>query len=43
MLSRARYILLNAYHILIDGLFDAVPILLALWSFPLAKAKKRWV
>ncbi len=29
MLSRARYILLNAYHILIDGLFDAVPILLA--------------
>lgn len=29
MLSRARYILLNFYHILIDGLFDSVPVLLA--------------
>lgn len=29
MLSRARLILLNIYHILVDGLFDAVPILLA--------------
>jgi len=29
MIPRARYILINAYHILIDGLFDSVPILLA--------------
>lgn len=29
MISRGRYILINAYHILIDGLFDSVPVLLA--------------
>lgn len=29
MISRGRYILLNGYHILIDGLFDSVPVLLA--------------
>ncbi|MDL2266457.1 hypothetical protein LJC46_00520 [Desulfovibrio sp. OttesenSCG-928-G15] len=29
MISRSRYMLLNAYHILIDGLFDSIPILLA--------------
>lgn len=29
MISRARYILLNVYHILIDGLFDSIPVLLA--------------
>lgn len=29
MISRGRYILLNAYHILIDGLFDSAPVLLA--------------
>lgn len=29
MITRARYAVLNAYHILIDGLFDSVPILLA--------------
>ena len=28
MLSRARILLLNGYHVLIDGLFDAAPILL---------------
>lgn len=28
MLSRARLLLLNAYHVLIDGLFDAAPVLL---------------
>ena len=29
MIPRSRYILINAYHILIDGLFDSVPVLLA--------------
>lgn len=29
MIPRGRYILINAYHILIDGLFDSVPVLLA--------------
>ncbi len=29
MISKSEYILLNAYHVLIDGLFDSVPILLA--------------
>ena len=29
MLSRVRYILINVYHVLIDGLFDSIPILLA--------------
>ena len=29
MISRARYALLNIYHILIDGLFDTVPIILS--------------
>lgn len=28
MMTRARYLLLNFYHIVIDGLFDTVPILL---------------
>ncbi|MDR3176587.1 MAG: MFS transporter [Desulfovibrio sp.] len=28
MIPRSRYILINAYHILIDGLFDSVPVLL---------------
>lgn len=29
MIPQGRYILINAYHILIDGLFDSVPVLLA--------------
>ena len=29
MVSRCRYILINVYHILVDGLFDSVPVLLA--------------
>lgn len=29
MIPRGRYILINAYHILIDGLFDSVPVILA--------------
>lgn len=29
MIPRGRYILINAYHILIDGLFDSAPVLLA--------------
>ena len=40
MLSRARYILLNAYHILIDGLFDAVPILLAFMVISFGEGEK---
>ncbi|MBS6830658.1 MAG: MFS transporter [Desulfovibrio sp.] len=40
MLSRARYILLNAYHILIDGLFDAVPILLAFMVLSFGEGEK---
>ncbi len=29
MLTRSRFILINGYHILVDGLFDSIPILLA--------------
>ena len=29
MISKRRYILINTYHIIIDGLFDSVPVLLA--------------
>ena len=29
MIPRARYIMLNLYHILVDGLFDTVPVVLS--------------
>ena len=29
MMTRARYIMLNLYHILVDGLFDTVPVVLS--------------
>ena len=29
MMPRARYIMLNLYHILVDGLFDTVPVVLS--------------
>ncbi len=29
MISHARFIMLNMYHILVDGLFDTVPVILS--------------
>ena len=29
MMTRARFIMLNLYHILVDGLFDTVPVILS--------------
>lgn len=40
MIPRARYILLNACHILIDGLFDSVPILLAFMALSFEAGEK---
>ena len=40
MIPRARYILLNACHILIDGLFDSVPILLAFMALSFGAGEK---
>ena len=40
MISRARYVLLNVYHVLIDGLFDAVPILLAFMALSFGNGEK---
>ena len=40
MLSRSRSLLLNAYHVLIDGLFDSIPIVLAFMVVSFGEGEK---
>ena len=39
MIPRARFIMLNLYHILIDGLFDSVPVVLAFMALALGSGE----
>lgn len=40
MRTRVLYIVLNIYHVIIDGLFDSVPILLAFMALSFGNGEK---
>ena len=39
MMTRARFIMLNLYHILVDGLFDTVPVILSFMALAYGSAE----